>query len=70
MAEVTVRMRDDGPLIVEGPIQLLDGAGQGFTLDASKPSVALCRCGQSLRRPFCDGSHRECGFASAERAGG
>ena len=69
MAEVTVRMRDNGPLIVEGPMQLLDGAGQGFTLDASKPSVALCRCGQSQRRPFCDGSHRECGFESAERAG-
>ena len=68
MAEVTVRMRDNGPLIVEGPILLFDGAGQGFVLDASKASVALCRCGQSQRRPFCDGSHRACGFESSERA--
>jgi CDGSH iron-sulfur domain-containing protein 3 len=68
MAEVTIRMRDNGPLLVEGSFNLIDGAGNRFVVDAKKPAVALCRCGQSKRRPFCDGSHKDCQFISAERA--
>lgn len=68
MADVTIRMRPNGPILVEGPFKLIDSAGNEFVLDAAKPAYALCRCGQSARRPFCDGAHKACGFASDERA--
>jgi CDGSH-type Zn-finger protein len=68
MAEVTIRMRANGPILVEGPFKLVDSMGREFHLDYSKPAIALCRCGQSLKRPFCDGSHKGCGFVSDERA--
>ena len=68
MADVTIRMRANGPIVVEGPFKLIDSTGNAFELDYSKPGVALCRCGQSSRRPFCDGSHKACSFVSDERA--
>ncbi len=70
MADVTIRIRDNGPLLVEGPITLLDADGNAFMSDPNKPAVALCRCGASSNRPFCDGSHNRCGFAAADRACG
>ena len=68
MSQVTIRLRDHGPLVVEGPVTIIDAAGQAFTIDGSKPGIALCRCGQSQRKPFCDGSHKGCGFQAADRA--
>ncbi len=68
MADVTIRMRANGPILVEGPFKLIDSAGNEFQLDASKPAYSLCRCGQSARKPFCDGAHKGCGFTSDERA--
>ena len=68
MAEVTVRIRDNGPFLVEGPVTMVDAEGNKFTLDSAKPAIALCRCGASDRRPFCDGAHKSCGFSSCERA--
>ena len=70
MAEVTIRIRDNGPLLVEGPVKLLDAEGKAYPLDSNKPTLALCRCGASGNRPFCDGAHNRCGFSAAERAGG
>lgn len=67
--EVKVRMRPNGPFLVEGPITLTDSAGNEFPIDSSKPAIALCRCGASANRPFCDGSHNRSGFESDERAG-
>jgi CDGSH-type Zn-finger protein len=61
---VTVRATRNGPYIVQGPIELLDTAGDKYTLD--KESVALCRCGHSSNRPFCDGTHSKIGFKSSE----
>jgi CDGSH-type Zn-finger protein len=68
MPDVTIRMRPNGPFVVDGPIRLIDSAGNEFVLDSTKPVLALCRCGQSSRKPFCDGTHKTCGFASDERA--
>ncbi len=55
MEGVTVRILDQGPIMVSGPIQLLDGEGKPYRTEGD---VYLCRCGHSNRKPFCDGSHR------------
>jgi CDGSH-type Zn-finger protein len=70
MSEVTLRIRDHGPLVIEGPIKLVDAEGNEMVLDASKPAFAFCRCGASANKPFCDGAHRDCNFQSAPRANG
>ena len=68
MAEVKIHIKDNGPFLVEGPFTLCDADGKEFPLSADKPAYALCRCGASENRPFCDGAHNRCGFESAERA--
>jgi CDGSH-type Zn-finger protein len=64
---VQVRCRENGPFLVSGPITVTDHLGNTFNL-AGKDSVALCRCGVSKNRPFCDGSHKTAGFIAAETA--
>ena len=59
---ITIRCRENGPLVVHGPFRLVDAAGKEIALPTDKPLVALCRCGQSRNKPFCDGSHKGCGF--------
>jgi CDGSH-type Zn-finger protein len=49
-------------------LRLVDAEGVQFDVPAGE-SVALCRCGASKTKPFCDRSHREAGFRSCERAG-
>jgi CDGSH-type Zn-finger protein len=66
MADVRIRMRPNGPFVVEGPFELVDSRGQVFQIPADKPAIALCRCGDSQRKPFCDGTHKTCGFISDE----
>ncbi len=68
MSEVRIRMRPNGPFLVEGPFTLIDSAGKEFPLSADKPAFALCRCGHSKNAPFCDGAHKSCGYESDERA--
>jgi CDGSH-type Zn-finger protein len=69
MAEpITIRCRENGPLLVLGAVRVVDHLGNEFVIPPGKEFVALCRCGQSRNRPFCDGSHRTCGFAAAEVA--
>ncbi|MEC4803217.1 MAG: CDGSH iron-sulfur domain-containing protein [Jaaginema sp. PMC 1079.18] len=65
MADVTISILDNGPLIVKGDVDLLDAEGNAFP---KKEQIALCRCGASQNRPFCDGSHAKAGFQSTERA--
>lgn len=74
---VTIRCRVDGPLVVElpdaageGPVELrvTDHLGNPFPIPAQKRAVALCRCGQTKTRPFCDGSHKSCGFQASDAA--
>ena len=56
--ELTVRLRADGPLVLEGPFVLAGSGGRRVEGGAG----ALCRCGASRKKPFCDGSHREIEF--------
>jgi CDGSH-type Zn-finger protein len=68
MPDVTIKVRDHGPLLVEGPIVVVDALGNKFAIAPDKPTIALCRCGASQHKPFCDGSHKSCSFVAAERA--
>ena len=65
---IVIRCRENGPYVIEGPIKVIDHLGNAFMIPEGKSNVALCRCGQSKKRPFCDGSHRECGFQANEVA--
>lgn len=70
MAEpLVIRCRENGPLVIQSAlVQIIDHLGNVFTPPTGKETIALCRCGQSKNRPFCDGSHRDCGFRAAEVA--
>jgi CDGSH-type Zn-finger protein len=56
----------NGPYLVEGSFEVLDAAGKPFDL-GGKAKVALCRCGGSKTKPFCDGSHKA-GFKAEDTA--
>ena len=63
MSDVKITTLANGPLIVEGAVQLVDSKGQPVPNPfPQKPRLALCRCGASASKPFCDGSHTKCGF--------
>lgn len=64
---VEIKVRDDGPYKVTGPVRLIDPEGGVFEIAAGEV-VVLCRCGHSRTKPFCDASHREAGFSSQVRA--
>ena len=64
---VEIKVRDNGPYKVTGRVRIVDADGNAWEVDASRP-VALCRCGQSSTKPFCDATHKTSGFASCERA--
>ena len=68
MADVKVTVSRRGPLLVQGAgsIELVDARGNSFPVE--KDSIALCRCGASENKPFCDGTHRDCGFEGASEA--
>jgi CDGSH-type Zn-finger protein len=54
--EVTIVPYRDGPYLVRGPVVLHDQDGRDIV--SRRPTVALCRCGKSRMRPFCDGTHQ------------
>jgi CDGSH-type Zn-finger protein len=64
---VKISIRPNGPLIVEGEVELTDPTGAKVDL-TGKPRIALCRCGGSVTKPFCDGTHSRIGFQAAEAA--
>lgn len=68
MSEVNIRIRDNGPLVVEGSVTITDADGNTFATNPDKPVTALCRCGASKNRPFCDGAHNGIGFDACDRA--
>ena len=61
--ETTVVERPNGPLYVRGKIRIL---AQDHTPVREDTRVALCRCGASANKPFCDGSHRRVGFRTTD----
>ena len=62
-----IRVRDNGPLLVDADdASIVDAEGGEFAL-SGRP-LALCRCGASNNKPFCDGSHRQIEFKAADRA--
>lgn len=61
MADVKIQALKHGPLMVKGSVEILDSNGQ--VMQATE-GVALCRCGHSNNKPFCDGQHRKEGFQS------
>lgn len=64
---VTIRLRQNGPYLVEGDeVTLLDWNGAEYHID--RRPIALCRCGGSTKKPFCDGTHSKIGFKAAEAA--
>jgi len=67
MSDVQITVRENGPYIVRGPVTVEDSDGNEYDVRERK-SVALCRCGGSTTKPFCDGTHSKIGFAAAERA--
>jgi CDGSH-type Zn-finger protein len=62
-AAATITPYRDGPLIVRGDFRLV--AADGTPIDPGRDTVALCRCGRSALKPFCDGSHEATGFAAS-----
>ena len=58
-APVSIEAQPNGPLFVRGPAQVTDHQDRPVT---AEPRMALCRCGASANKPFCDNSHREVGW--------
>jgi CDGSH-type Zn-finger protein len=64
---VKISIRPNGPYLVEGDVEILDVNGNKVDT-SSRPKIALCRCGASVTKPFCDGTHSKIGFQAAEAA--
>jgi CDGSH-type Zn-finger protein len=65
----TIRIRRNGPYRVEGDdVIVVDWNGNEYKVD--RLPIALCRCGASTTKPFCDGTHSKIGFQAAEAAVG
>ncbi|HEX2121417.1 MAG TPA: CDGSH iron-sulfur domain-containing protein [Thermoanaerobaculia bacterium] len=61
---VTIKIRDNGPYVVDGEFTLVDANGNEVPI----VKRALCRCGGSTMKPFCDGTHSKIGFQGANAA--
>jgi CDGSH-type Zn-finger protein len=61
----TITVRPNGPYRVEGGVPLEAADGTSYEL---KPAYSLCRCGKSSNKPYCDATHKECGFIGTETA--
>jgi 3-phenylpropionate/trans-cinnamate dioxygenase ferredoxin subunit len=65
--DINIRISENGPYLVYGAATITDADGNVYDTGGKKV-VALCRCGGSTTKPFCDGTHSKTGFAAAERA--
>ena len=66
MDEVVITPYRDGPLLVRGPVRLTDQHGDEIVVE--RETIALCRCGKSRLRPFCDGTHKLVRFKAPSAA--
>ena len=66
---VKITIKPNGPYRVEGleNVELYDANGNRVDL-TGKAGISLCRCGASVNKPFCDGTHSKIGFQAAEAA--
>lgn len=67
MADVEIKVRENGPFKVTGPVQIVDAEGREFVVPQGS-SIVLCRCGHSATKPFCDTSHKRLGFVAEDPA--
>ena len=65
---VKISIRPNGPYVVEGDVELMDVNGTKVDTTARGGRIALCRCGGSTTKPYCDGTHSKIGFQAAEAA--
>ena len=70
MAKLTITVRKDGPYLITDvdAVEVVDHEGKVLERAAGKKNIALCRCGASTTKPFCDGTHSRIGFRAAEAA--
>jgi 3-phenylpropionate/trans-cinnamate dioxygenase ferredoxin subunit len=71
MADVTIEIRQNGPYRIHGEVNIIDHEGNPVIIPARKPGkpwISLCRCGASVTKPFCDGTHSRIGFKGAGEA--
>jgi CDGSH-type Zn-finger protein len=67
VATTKITVRNNGSIRIEGDFVILDQDGKPFDL-SGRTTISLCRCGQSSDKPFCDGTHKTCGFESSVEA--
>ena len=66
---MVIRLRKNGPIVVESAdVRVVDWNGVEYPVE--RRPIALCRCGASTKKPFCDGTHSKIGFQAAEAAVG
>lgn len=61
---IKIQLRPNGPYLVQGDFTLIDEAGN----EIQPVKKALCRCGGSVTKPYCDGTHSKIGFQGANAA--
>ncbi len=64
MADVKITVLQSGPLLVDGEVELKKS--DGTSINVTQKPFALCRCGASTNKPFCDGTHSKIGFDAAK----
>jgi CDGSH-type Zn-finger protein len=67
VATTKITIRNNGSVKVEGDFEVVDQDGKPFGL-GGRTTIALCRCGHSASKPFCDGAHKTANFQSAIQA--
>jgi len=62
-----IQCKENGPYLIKGPLEIVDPTGQVVTIGDGK-TAALCRCGGSTNKPYCEGTHSRTGFQASEAA--